>query len=349
MGHVRMMAAVQPFLSGAISKTVNMPESATVEDIEQVYLEGWRLGLKAIAIYRDGSKKSQPLTAGKKTSDEARRKEIEELRRQLAEAQAEALKPHRRRLPAERQAVTHKFEIAGHEGYITVGLYPDGQPGEIFLKMAKEGSTVSGLMDSFATAISLALQYGVPLRDLVEQVRPRPLRALGLHRQPRDPDRQVDRRLHLPVARLALPAPGRPGHARPGRPIGGRGGGAVLLRRRRRDRPGSRGGAERHRRGDASGPVEAEHSRAAGRRAAAGDGRPPRPRRPERERAGDRTAGAGNGHLPSGPGLALSLGGTKVSFQAQADAPSCPECGSIMVRNGSCYKCLNCGATSGCS
>ncbi|MER3488156.1 MAG: vitamin B12-dependent ribonucleotide reductase, partial [Chloroflexota bacterium] len=169
MGHVRMMAAVQPFLSGAISKTVNMPESATVEDIEQVYLEGWRLGLKAIAIYRDGSKKSQPLTAGKKTADAAALKEIEELRRQLADAQAEALKPHRRRLPAERQAVTHKFEIAGHEGYITVGLYPDGQPGEIFLKMAKEGSTVSGLMDSFATAISLALQYGVPLRDLVNK------------------------------------------------------------------------------------------------------------------------------------------------------------------------------------
>ncbi|MFI5261872.1 MAG: vitamin B12-dependent ribonucleotide reductase, partial [Candidatus Limnocylindrales bacterium] len=171
MGHVRMMGATQPFLSGAISKTVNMPEAATVDEIESVYEAGWRLGLKAIAIYRDGSKRSQPLSTGKK-KDEGELAEsaiVEELRQQLASAQAEAKKPHRRRLPAERTAVTHKFDIAGHEGYITVGLYPDGQPGEIFLKMAKEGSTVSGLMDSFATTVSVALQYGVPLRDLVNK------------------------------------------------------------------------------------------------------------------------------------------------------------------------------------
>ncbi len=170
MGHVRMMAAVQPFLSGAISKTVNMPEAATTEEIEQVYLEGWKLGLKAIAIYRDGSKRSQPLSTGKKKDDDAADAGVvAELRAQLAAAQAEAKKPHRHRLPTERSAVTHKFDIAGHEGYITVGLYPDGQPGEIFLKMAKEGSTVSGLMDTFATSVSLALQYGVPLRDLVNK------------------------------------------------------------------------------------------------------------------------------------------------------------------------------------
>ena len=172
MGHVRMMAAVQPFLSGAISKTVNMPEAATVEEIEQIYLEGWKLGLKAIAIYRDNSKRSQPLSTSRLKSDDetkAASDVVAELRRQLAVAQAEAVKPHRRRLPSERAAVTHKFEISGHEGYITVGLYPDGQPGEIFLKMAKEGSTVSGLMDTYATAISLALQYGVPLRDLVNK------------------------------------------------------------------------------------------------------------------------------------------------------------------------------------
>src|SRR3954467_15810250 len=171
MGHVRMMAAVQPFISGAISKTVNMPEAATPEEIEQVYLEGWKLGLKAIAIYRDGSKRSQPLSTGKKKDEgaEAVNETIESLRKQLAVAQAEAAKPHRRRLPAERTAVTHKFDIAGHEGYITVGLYPDGQPGEIFLKMAKEGSTVSGLMDSLATMTSISLQYGVPLRDLVNK------------------------------------------------------------------------------------------------------------------------------------------------------------------------------------
>ncbi len=173
MGHVRMMGAIQPFISGAISKTVNMPEAATAEEIEKVYLEGWKLGLKAIAVYRDNSKRSQPLSTGKKTSDTGAdaidSEEVEKLRKQLAKAQIEAALPHRRRLPAERSAITHKFDIAGHEGYITVGLYPDGQPGEIFLKMAKEGSTVSGLMDTLATTISVALQYGVPLKDLVNK------------------------------------------------------------------------------------------------------------------------------------------------------------------------------------
>src|SRR4029077_6467043 len=173
MGHVRMMGAIQPFISGAISKTVNMPENATAEEIEKVYLEGWKLGLKAIAVYRDNSKRSQPLSTGKKTGDTGAdaidSEEVEKLRRQLAKAQVEAALPHRRRLPSERTAITHKFDIAGHEGYITVGLYPDGQPGEIFLKMAKEGSTVSGLMDTFATTVSVALQYGVPLRDLVNK------------------------------------------------------------------------------------------------------------------------------------------------------------------------------------
>ena len=173
MGHVRMMGAIQPFISGAISKTVNMPEAATAEEIERVYMEGWKLGLKAIAIYRDNSKRSQPLSTGKKTGDAGAdtvdSEEVEKLRKQLAKAQVEAGLPHRRRLPAERSAVTHKFDIAGHEGYITVGLYPDGQPGEIFLKMAKEGSTVSGLMDTFATTVSVALQYGVPLKDLVNK------------------------------------------------------------------------------------------------------------------------------------------------------------------------------------
>jgi ribonucleoside-diphosphate reductase alpha chain len=170
MGHVRMMGAIQPFLSGAISKTVNMPEAATAEEIEQVYLEGWKQGLKAIAIYRDNSKRSQPLSTSKKSgSDAVETETVAKLKKELEKAQAEAALPHRRRLPAERTAVTHRFDIAGHEGYITVGLYPDGQPGEIFLKMAKEGSTVSGLMDSFATTVSVALQYGVPLRDLVNK------------------------------------------------------------------------------------------------------------------------------------------------------------------------------------
>ena len=181
MGHVRMMGATQPFLSGAISKTVNMPEAATAEDIEDVYLQGWKLGLKAIAIYRDGSKRSQPLSTGKK-KDASDAIDPQGAASVVAQLTGEP-KPYRRRLPDERQAVTHKFQVAGHEGYITVGLYPDGQPGEIFLKMAKEGSTVSGLMDSLATMTSIALQYGVPLARPGQQVRTRALRAGRLHGQ----------------------------------------------------------------------------------------------------------------------------------------------------------------------
>ena len=174
MGHVRMMGATQPFLSGAISKTVNMPELATAEDIADVYMEGWKLGLKAIAIYRDGSKRSQPLSTGKKKDKDADSAPGGGEKLSVAAAPMQAglagePKPYRRRLPDERRAITHKFQVAGHEGYITVGLYPDGQPGELFLKMAKEGSTVSGLMDSLATMTSVALQYGVPLRDLVNK------------------------------------------------------------------------------------------------------------------------------------------------------------------------------------
>ena len=216
MGHVRMMSAVQPFISGAISKTVNMPEAATAEEIEQVYLEGWKLGLKAIAIYRDGSKRSQPLSTGKKKDEGSAEQQalIKQLQEQLVASQVEAGKPHRRRLPAERTAVTHKFDIAGHEGYITVGLYPDGQPGEIFLKMAKEGSTVSGLMDSFATTVSVALQYGVPLRDLVNKFAHVRFEPSGFTGNSRDPDRQVARRLHLPVAGLAVPDRRRQGGPR---------------------------------------------------------------------------------------------------------------------------------------
>jgi ribonucleoside-diphosphate reductase alpha chain len=156
MGHLRMMGAVQPFLSGAISKTVNLPEDATTEDIIAAYIEGWELGLKAIAVYRDGSKRTQPLNAGK----DAEKGSVVRL---------DSIRPIRRKLPDEREAVTHKFSIAGHEGYLTVGKYEEGQPGEIFLRMAKEGSTVSGLMDTIATMTSIALQYGVPLKTLVDK------------------------------------------------------------------------------------------------------------------------------------------------------------------------------------
>src|SRR5437764_4412216 len=160
MGHIKMMGATQPFISGAISKTVNVPKEATVDEIAQAYVQSWKLGAKAISIYRDGSKRTQPLNTSKdKTAAE-----------QMAEAAASlARTPVRRKLPDERQAITHKFDIAGHEGYITVGLFDDGQPGEIFLVMAKEGSTISGFADAFAQAISYALQYGVPLQALVDK------------------------------------------------------------------------------------------------------------------------------------------------------------------------------------
>src|SRR5690242_20935085 len=167
-GHVRMMSAVQPFLSGAISKTVNLPPDATPEEIAGVYVDGWKQGLKAIAIYRDGCKRTQPLNTAASKSD-AKNPEKRTSLEYVGKAAAPVPAPYRRKLPDERRSITHKFDVGGHEGYITVGLYEDGKPGEIFLKMSKEGSTVSGLMDSFATTVSVALQYGVPLKDLVNK------------------------------------------------------------------------------------------------------------------------------------------------------------------------------------
>jgi len=169
--HLRMMSAVQSFLSGAISKTVNLPTEATVNDIMQTYMEGWQLGLKAVAIYRDGSKRIQPLS----TSDEQGGKveaevaPVEENEDHEEILNAARRKPYRRRMPYTRQSLTHKFEVAGHEGYLTVGMYDDGSPGELFITMAKEGSTVGGTMDAFGTAISLCLQYGVPVRELCQK------------------------------------------------------------------------------------------------------------------------------------------------------------------------------------
>jgi ribonucleoside-diphosphate reductase alpha chain len=334
MGHVRMMAAVQPFISGAISKTVNMPEAATPAEIERVYLEGWKLGLKAIAIYRDGSKRSQPLSTGKKKDgDVIDSAEVEELKKQLTAAMAEAKKPHRRRLPSERAAVTHKFDIAGHEGYITVGLYPDGQPGEIFLKMAKEGSTVSGLMDTLATTISVALQYGVPLRDLVNKfshVRFEPAGFTG--------------NAEIPIAKSSVDYIFRW--------LGSR-----FLPADQRDALGL---ITREPEVVAEAPTLAPAPAAAPPDASAAPEAPtpevqaPRPALPVVESNGN-----GNGHAANGNGKAsgnggsvmpLSFGGTtRVAFSVSADSPSCADCGSIMVRNGSCYKCLNCGSTSGCS
>ncbi len=330
MGHVRMMAAVQPFLSGAISKTVNMPEAATSPEIEQVYLEGWRLGLKAIAIYRDNSKRSQPLsTSRKKDAGAAEPEAVTALRTQLAVAQAEAVKPHRRRLPSERAAVTHKFEIAGHEGYITVGLYPEGQPGEIFLKMAKEGSTVSGLMDTFATSVSLALQYGVPLRDLVNKFAHVRFEPSGFTGNSEIPIAKsiVDYIFRWLGARF-LPADDRAG-------LGLQGAAASYVAAA----PATFATALVVGEGDSTGEdVESDAGALSRSRLAL-----PVPQAPARPGATVHGNGKGSGTLSA------SLGTTSVAFTVQEDAPSCAECGSIMVRNGSCYKCLNCGSTSGCS
>jgi len=279
MGHVRMMGAVQPFLSGAISKTVNLPTDATPDEIATVYMEGWKQGLKAIAIYRDGCKRTQPLNTAASKSDSW----TPEKRSSLEYVGKAALpQPIRRKLPDERRAITHKFNVAGHEGYITVGLYDDGQPGEIFLTMSKEGSTISGLMDSFATAISLTLQYGVPLEALVDKFTHMRFEPSGFTKNP-----------EIPIAKSLVD---------------------YIFKWL-----GSKF-------------LTAEEKEAIGIIARDTNGEAPVPMT---EQTVARSAGAG-GPLP-------------FAFATSADAPACHECGSIMVRNGACYKCLNCGATSGCS
>jgi len=291
-GHVRMMSAVQPFLSGAISKTVNMPSDSSVDDVEQAYIDGWKMGLKALAIYRDGSKRSQPMatTMDKTTGAKA------------AVAPVIVERPLRKRLPEERQALTHKFSISGHEGYITVGLYEDGTPGEIFLKMAKEGSTVSGLMDSFATVVSMSLQYGVPLTALVDKFAHARFEPSGFTGNP-----------EVPIAKSIMDYIFRWLASR-------------FLPWEERDRLGiiRRDGTE-------AGEEPAIDTRIA----------PSGPR-------------ASAAPVSEEPAAALTpvpvvQRAAPTAFLNQEDAPSCSDCGSLMVRSGACYKCLNCGATSGCS
>jgi ribonucleoside-diphosphate reductase alpha chain len=280
MGHVRMMGAVQPFLSGAISKTVNLPTDATPDEIATVYMEGWKQGLKAIAIYRDGCKRTQPLNTAASKSDSwtpEKRTSLEYV------GKAAPPEPIRRKLPDERRAITHKFNVAGHEGYITVGLYDDGQPGEIFLTMSKEGSTISGLMDSFATAISLTLQYGVPLEALVDKFTHMRFEPSGFTKNP-----------EIPIAKSLVDY------------IFKWLGSKFLTAEEK----------------EAIGIISRDNGSEA-------------PVAMTEQNVVSRSAGAG-GPLP-------------FAFATSADAPACHECGSIMVRNAACYKCLNCGATSGCS
>ncbi len=292
MGHIKMMAAAQPFLSGAISKTVNMPQDCTVDEIVDAYTQAWKLGVKAVAVYRDNSKRTQPLS----TASDAQKADKKE---------TEVRKALRRKLPDERMSITHKFSIAGQEGYFMVGLYEDGSPGEIFIKMSKEGSTISGLMDSFAVAISMCLQYGVPLRVLVNKFSHTRFEPSG-YTTNRD----------IPIAKSLMDyifrwfdqkfhPNGDNGHFGKQAPI-------------------AEGEAE---------PKKAD-------RAPASHAAPANPTNAATLfSASSHEEGARNGNLADAQaGL----------MQSQADSPPCPNCGAITVRSGSCYKCNECGTTTGC-
>ncbi len=278
MGHVRMMAGVQPFISGSMSKTVNLPTEATVEEIEQTYMESWKLGLKCIAIYRDGCKRSQPLSTSMDKKKE--------------EPAAVEYRAMRHKLPDERKSITHKFDIAGHEGYLTVGLYEDGQPGELFVTMAKEGSTISGLMDAFATQTSYALQFGVPLKFMVDKFTHMRFEPSGFTKNQ-----------EIPIAKSIVDYIFRwmASHFLPTEDA------------------------------EAAGVIMREEPPSAKPDPATGPGALKVIASPVPKVNGN----GGNGVQ-------------KIAF-INTDAPACPDCGAITVRSGSCYKCLNCGATTGCS
>ncbi len=273
MGHVRMMAAVQPFISGSMSKTVNLPTEATVEDIEQTYLESWKLGLKCIAIYRDGCKRSQPLSTS-----------LDKEKKAVAAAPDVEYRAMRRKLPDERKAVTHKFDIAGHEGYLTVGLYEDGMPGELFVTMAKEGSTISGLMDAFATQTSYALQFGVPLKFMVDKFSHMRFEPSGFTKNKEIPiAKSIVDYIFRWMASHFLPVEDQ----------------------------------------DEAGVIRRDET--------------PAP-------IADPKPGTTEFKVIAAPSTVQ-----KLTFVNTGDAPACADCGAITVRSGSCYKCLNCGATTGCS
>ena len=280
-GHVKMMAAAQPFLSGAISKTINMPEESTVEDVMDAYIESWKLGLKAVAIYRDNSKRSQPLSAAGQKKDEKKPEAVVEALQQELFARAQ-----REKMPAERASVTHKFSVGGHEGYITVGMYEDGRPGEIFIKMSKEGSTLSGVMDGLALTVSIGLQYGVPLKVYVDKLLNTRFEPSGITANPKI--RFVSSVLDY-IARW----------------LGGRFISVDYLKLNGAPMAEAAGGA-------AAAPAIVAQT------------------------------------LASMPSLPASNASSKPS-NTHEGAPTCSECGMLMVPNGACYKCGNCGSTSGCS
>jgi ribonucleoside-diphosphate reductase alpha chain len=326
MAHLKMMAAAQPFISGAISKTVNLPNECNVTDIRDAYVQAWKMGLKCVAIYRDGSKRSQPLNT-KKTNDGApeakadteSQKRIVQLEDEVQKLRLAAGQPLRRRLPETRRAITHKFDIAGHEGYFTVGLFDDGQPGEIFITMAKEGSTIGGLMDSIGTLTSMALQYGVPLDALVKKFAHQRFEPSGFTKNPdiRNASSIIDYVFRWMANEFIE------GYREATNP--------------NRNQP------------ELSMPdLEAEMKKKLNRPVSdlppTGDAQLLALQR--------NNGGSGNGssHSSSGHGrspIMTSLSATIAHFQL--DAPTCPSCGHVAVRNGACYKCLNCGESLGCS
>ncbi|TWT91091.1 Vitamin B12-dependent ribonucleotide reductase [Pseudobythopirellula maris] len=343
--HITMMAAAQPFLSGAISKTVNMPRDTTTDEIAQAYYDGWKLGLKALAIYRDGSKDSQPLNTKKQ---EGKGKEEE----------TTLAKPRRERLPDTRDSKTHKFSISGHEGYITVGLYDDGRPGELFITMAKEGSTIGGLMDAFGTSVSMSLQYGVPLSDYVRKFSHMRFEPQG---HTKNPDIRIAKSLIDYIFRW-LGITFLPGYkeASMGLPAGGDTG------KSSGDGSAGKGLTEL---GETKPAAKKAGGQSAGQEATAAK---PSVSQPSAKTNGHSSKGT-NGHTASakpqssasaavidelstklleraGAVMSAEPAGRNEQFaNFQVDAPSCDNCGSITVRNGNCYLCHNCGNSMGCS
>ena len=341
--HIRMMAAAQPFISGAISKTVNMPKDATVDDVKQAYLEGWRLGLKALAIYRDGSKGAQPLSTKKKKKDEAEKT---------------IGAPRRERLPDTRNSITHKFNVAGHEGYITVGLYPDGRPGELFITMAKEGSTIGGMMDCFGTAVSMSLQYGVPLEVYVKKFSHTRFEPMG---HTKNPDVRFAKSIIDYIFRW-LAVTFLPGYreanngeapALPGSEYGGVGGSEI------ESMPAAMmAGGQTAGQGQAAIVTATPNGNSTNGQTTNGQS--------TNGQTNGRTNGSANRSGVKTKATIAVLQRTAIStatIQApiavasrseqfasfQTDAPACDSCGAITVRNGNCYLCHNCGNSMGCS
>ena len=336
LAHLRMMGAAQPFISGAISKTVNMPNASTVAEIRDAYVQAWKMGLKCVAIYRDGSKRSQPLNT-KRTNDGAApaaatdaaaplEAQIKELEAEIADLGARADKPLRRRLPDTRPAVTHKFDIAGHEGYLSVGLFEDQQPGELFITMAKEGSTIGGLMDGIGTLTSLALQYGVPLEALVRKFAHVRFEPSGFTKNPdvRNAASIIDYVFRWMGVQFI------PGYRNTANP---------QVRQPELAIPGL------------DEEVKKQVNRPVPELAVTGDTDFVDVQSRQRSASNGNGNGKTNGHHPqaepAAPRPVTTLGESIAHFQQ--DAPPCPNCGYVAVRNGACYKCLNCGESLGCS